>query len=321
MSKQPCRPRWTVPELARGKAMALANSVEASTKQAYGSALNSWLAFVELHHFPFEPNLETLSYFIVYMSHYINPRSVKCYLSGLVQQLEPDYPAIRELRSSRIISKVMRGCLKTNTKAITRKNALTLDDLQYITDKFGPHSTHDNNLFLALVATGFHGLLRLGELTFPDNSAIRDWRKVIRRNSLILREHEFEFLLPAHKADRFFEGNRVIIRAFSPTIFDPVPIFSRYLSSRDNLFPLASPLWLTSKGEVPTRSFFLSHFRIFFSKSFGGASMRAGGATHLAQLGTPSQVIRAIGRWSSNAWEVYIRVHPSLLQTMLHSRR
>ena len=46
--------------------------------------------------------------------------------------------------------------------------------------------------------------------------------------------------------------------------------------------------------------------------------MRAGGATHLAQLGTPAPVIRALGRWSSDAWELYIRVHPTLLQALLH---
>ena len=143
---------------------------------------------------------------------------------------------------------------------------------------------------MALLATGFHGLLWLGELTFLDNSSIRDWRKVVRHHSLILRQHEYEFLLPAHKADHFFEGNRVVIRAFSLTFFDPVPIFSHYLSSRDHLFPAASTLWLTSWAEVPTRSFFLSYFCFFFSKNFGGASMRAGGATHLAQLGTPAPV-------------------------------
>ena len=257
------------------------------------------------------------------MSHHINPRSVKSYLSGIVQLLdsEPDYPAIRDIQSSNLVTKVMRGCLKMNTKAVTRKDALSLCDLQSISNRFLSSSSHDNLLFAALLSTGFHGLLRLGELTFPDNPSIRDWRKVIRRQSLILRQHEYEFLLPAHKADRFFEGNRVLVRAFSPTLFDPVPIFFHYLSSRDRLFPLASPLWLTSKGEVPTRSFFLSCFYIFFPKSFGGASMRAGGATHLAQLKTPAQVIRALGRWSSDAWEVYIRVHPTLLQALLHCRR
>src|ERR1700678_3558699 len=40
-------------------------------------------------------------------------------------------------------------------------------------------------LFAALIVTGFHGLLCLGELTFPNSSYLRDWRKVIKRSSLI----------------------------------------------------------------------------------------------------------------------------------------
>ena len=183
-SKQPIRQPWTLTELTQGHASALANSIDLSTRQSYGSALNSWLAFVEMHHFPFEPTLETLSYFIVYMSHHINPRSVKSYLSGLVQQLEPDYPAIQQLRSSQHITKVMRGCLRMNTKAITRKEALSLNDLRFVNDKLQLSPMHDNLLFIALLATGFHGLLRLGELTFSDNSSIRDWCKVIKCHTL-----------------------------------------------------------------------------------------------------------------------------------------
>ena len=182
-----------------------------------------------------------------------------------------------------------------NTKAVSRKSALTLDNLRLVCDRFKHTTSHDDLLFMALLSTGFHRLLRLGELTLPDNSSIRDWHKVTRCQSLVQRQNEFEFLLPAHKADRFFEGNRVLIHAFSSS-FDPVPIFFCYLFSRDRLFPAATPLWLTSKGEVPSQSFFLSHFHIYFPKHFGGASLRSGGATLLAQLQTPDHIIRAISR-------------------------
>jgi hypothetical protein len=300
----------------------MSNSVDISTQQTYGSALNSWLAFANMHHFSLEPTTDTLSFYIVYMCHHINPRSVKTYLSGLVQQLEPEFPAIREIRTSPIVTKVMKGCLKLQTKSIKRKEPLSISDLHYLNTRFQSSPSHDDLLFLTILSTGFHGLLRLGELTFPDNPSLQDWRKATKRSSLIIHPQrlEYEFLLPAHKADRYFEGNRVLIRAFSSSAFDPFSLFLRYLSSRDNYFPASSPLWLTASGTIPTRSFFMSRFRIFFSKAFGGASMRAGGATYLAQLGTPSKIIRAFGRWSSDAWEVYIRIHPSLLQALFHNR-
>jgi hypothetical protein len=58
----------------------------------YSSALNSYLAFTRLHNFPTEPTEDTLSFFVVFMSRHINPRSVSTYLSGIAQQLEPFFP-------------------------------------------------------------------------------------------------------------------------------------------------------------------------------------------------------------------------------------
>lgn len=303
--------------LLHERALALSNSVDISTSNSYGSALNSWLAFVHMHHFPVEPTSDTLSFFIVYMSHHIRPKSVKTYLSGLVQQLQPDYPSVRQVRNSHLVVKVMKGCLKSRGQAVRRKLPLSLDDLHLVYTKSLSSNSHDDLLFAALVVTGFFGLLRLGEMTFPDNSYLRDWRKVTKRSSLVLhRHHQYEFFLPAHKADRFFEGNRVLIRAFH-SAFDPWPVFHRFLLSRDHLFPAASPLWLTSRGRVPTRFFFMSRFHHLFPKTFAGASMRAGGATFLATIRTPPHLIRAIGRWSSAAWEIYIRLHPALLHALL----
>src|SRR6266511_14063 len=168
----------------------------------------------------------------------------------------------------------MRGCLKSRGTVVQRKKALLLDDLCILTIRFHGSHIHDDLLFIAILLTGFHGLLRLGEMTFPDDASIRDWRKVTKRSSLLVCPTSYEFLLPGHKGDKTFEGNRVIVRALCSAL-DPCPLFSQYLSSRDRLFPASSPLWLTSSGCVPNRSFFLSRFHLFFPKSFAGASLRS----------------------------------------------
>ena len=275
-----------------------------------------------MHQFDIEPTPDTLSYYIVYMSHQISPRSVKSYLSGLVQQLEPDFPNIQDVRGSHLVTRAMKGCLKMLAKPIKRKDPLLIEDLRYLENKFRNTNDHDNLLFLSLLVTGFQGLLHLGKLTFPDDPSLREWRKISRWASLQVQSSQYLFQLTAHKADKFFEGYKIIIRTFESSCspFDPFPSFSRYIASQDHLFPASSPLWLTSKGSVPTRSFFMSRFRIFFSKSYGGASMRAGGATHLAKIGTPSSIIHGLGRWFSQAWEVYIHMHPSNLRGFLHKK-
>jgi hypothetical protein len=164
-----------------------------------------------------------------------------------------------------------------------------------------------------MLVMGFFGLLRLGEMAFPNDLSLQNWKKVTRRNTLKLLPDHYEFLLPGHKADRFFEGNKIVIPAQRFGL-EPLRLFTRYLTSRDNIHPVASPLWLTESGDIPTRSFFVSRLRLFFSRDVAGQSMRAGGATALAEHGFSPYVIQASGRWASEAFLVYIRKNPTLLQ-------
>jgi hypothetical protein len=208
----------------------------------------------------------------------------------------------------------MRG---TPTK---RKRALTLDDLHKVINHYSSSTDHDNLLFLAMILTGFFALMRLGELTFPDDKSIRDWRKVTKRSTVQVNTKFYEFHLPHHKADRYFEGNRIIVTA-KQFCHNPLTHFTSYLTSRDKLFPFSSPLWLTSHGQVPTRSFFINRLRTFFDSSVAGQSMRAGGATSLAENGVPPSIIQPLGRWSSTAFLIYIRKSPALIQAMLYSNQ
>jgi hypothetical protein len=76
-------------------------------------------------------------------------------------------------------------------------------------------------------------------------------------------------------------------------------------------------LWLTSLGHVPTRHWFLQRFHHFFSKDFAGHSLRSGGATSLAEAGVNPSTIQAIGRWSSDTFQIYIRKNPVVLHALV----
>jgi len=315
-ARQPVRQPWSRDRLVRERALALSNSIDLSTQKCYGSACNSYLSFVRMHDIPVEPTPDTLSFFVVYMSHHISPRSVATYLSGLVSQLEPFFPDVRAARHSRLVKRTMQGCLKMLAKPTSRKRALSRADVDNVLLRYSGAHLHDDLLFLSLFLTGFFALMRLGDLIFPDDRSVRDWRKVIRRSSVSVFADRYEFTLPSHKADHQFEGNRVLVcgQQFS---YPSLHHFVEYLRSRDTLFPLASPLWLLSNGSVPTRSFFISRLRAIFAKDVAGQSMRAGGATMMAELGYPPHLIQAAGRWSSEAFRIYVRKSPFFLQALI----
>lgn len=318
MARQPVRTAWSRERLIHERAIALGNVIDKSTLSNYSSALNSYLNFVKIHDLPVEPTPDTLSLFTVYMCFHINPRSVNTYLSGISQQLETHFPTVKAARNSSLVRRTLKGCMRMRGRATVRKRALTTDDLRLVVNHYKHSTSHDDLLFLAMLFTGFFGLLRLGELTFPDDTSLHNWKKVTRRNTVTVSESQYEFLLPGHKADRYFEGNKIIIpaRRFRHR---PLHHFSQYLSSRDSLHPVASPLWLTESGSVPSRAFFITRLRLFFTKDVAGQSMRAGGATALAEHGVSPSIIQASGRWASEAFLVYIRKNPTLLQGFLSS--
>jgi hypothetical protein len=84
------------------------------------------------------------------------------------------------------------------------------------------------------------------------------------------------------------------------------------VSCRDAIHHGWSPLFLTEQGQHPTRHWFDKRFFAVFDCSFGGHSLRAGGATYFASLGLSEDIIQALGRWSSEAWKIYIRDNPTV---------
>ncbi len=260
--RQPSREPWPMDRLLRECAIALGNTIEPAMLWTYNSALTPYLTFIRTHNLPTSPSEDTLSFYVVYMSHHISSRSVTTYLSGIVQQLEPFYPLIRDIRNSKLIQRTLQGCLKSCAQPTRRKSALTISDLTNILTQFNNNPTdHDNLLFLSMLFTGFFSLMRLGELAFPDDKAIQDWRKISQCRTVNVQEENYSFQLPFHKADRFFTGNTILVTR-STSIIDPVLHFKAYLASRNFLMPFHLALWFRVNGSVPTRSFFMRCLRL-----------------------------------------------------------
>ncbi|KAF8547081.1 hypothetical protein OG21DRAFT_1490536 [Imleria badia] len=169
------------------------------------SALNSYLAFCTLHHFDPLPTVDTLSFYVTFMCQHIEPRSVRTYLTGIVAELEPFYPQVRE--------------------PSPRARSVPLP------------ISFNNLLFCTLLQTGFFRLNRLGELVWPDNPALCSFSKVSWRSSVEITLMSYSFLVCWDKVDSRFEGSKVIVHH---SMLEPNPLktFSRYLTARDTHFPL-----------------------------------------------------------------------------------
>ncbi|KIJ50206.1 hypothetical protein M422DRAFT_159981 [Sphaerobolus stellatus SS14] len=183
-ARQPKQEAWPIERLLREHAVALGHALESSTISAYDSHLQSYLSFCENHNFPIQPTIDTLSFYIIYMCHHVKPSTAGNYLSGICHLLKPYYPD------------KLCGLQPTNHKC-----ALTHEDLCSIISSLTMNPSYDDRLFIAMLLTGFFGLLRLGEITFPDNPRKCSFKKVIMHHTLSVEPTHFAFTLPYHKAD------------------------------------------------------------------------------------------------------------------------
>lgn len=290
-------------------------AIAANTSSAYTSALRSYLHFCTIHDFDIAPTPDTFSLFISYIASTVKPQTVTAYLSGICHYLEQDFPNVREVRMSPIVVRTLKGASRSYGTAVNRKNALTTTDLRNLLHRGNSHAAagnYDDVLFDTVLLTCFFGLLRLGEVASASNISPM---AIIQRNSVKMSASTYEFLLPANKTDPYFQGNRIIIRRTTDDL-DPLPIFQRYLALRDSFFPYHNQLFLTSSGKSPSRSWFLRIFHDVMPASYSGQSLRSGGATWLASIGTDATSIQSLGRWSSDAWKRYLREHPLLIHQL-----
>lgn len=317
-SRRPTREAWTLEHLLHERAIALGFTLAKSTSASYDSAVASYIQFCRLHNVALTPTPDTLSFYIVWMSTYILPTSVDSYLSGICNKLEEEFTEIRKVRRSRLVQRTLAGCKRRINHPVRRKQPLSRDDLHIAFLHYHTSADHDDILFLAQLYFGFETLQRLGELVWPDAPYLQSYSVVPMRHTVHMDENSVSYTLPVSKTDKFGHGNQVLVRRTSYED-DCMKIFSDYVKSRDAAFPHYPELWLRSNGSIPTRSWFISRFqRIFENRGFSGHSIRAGGATALALAGVSPDMIQGAGRWSSDKFRKYIRVHPFILQAMIH---
>jgi hypothetical protein len=261
-ARQPNREAWSLERLIHERSVFLGMALDSSSFRAYSSHLNSYLTFCKLHRLPIDPTPDTLSYFVTFMSHHIQPHSVDAYLSGIVNQLEPHFPHVRQSRHSPLVKRTVQGALRLLGRPVLRKQPLLRDDLLRVLQALQHPLDHDDLLWVTQLHCGFYALLRLGELVSPDELALRDSSKLSLCTSVRMSDIDFSFLLQCDKTDTRYEGNRVLVQC-SWVSSDPLALFQRYLASRDLRFPLHPYLWLRADGCPPGHTVILmQHFAV-----------------------------------------------------------
>jgi hypothetical protein len=301
------RPRVSLADLDDRLSFLQANALDRSTTRGYAVGARDYLRFCLQHHLPFEPTPLTLARYIAYTSQFI--ASGPHYLTGVRHYLHDLFPDYDLNRAHPLVKTTIRGSRKVRADPVRRKLPLRTSHLQAFLQTALHSKDYDDLLFITILSCAFYACHRIGELV-PASGPLFDWRKIIKRNTLLFMDDKAQYRLPYHKGDPFFRGSDILL--IPQDIANPVLLLRLYTQLRDHKHGARSSLFLRENGRHPSRAWFEKKFFLVVDHSYGGQSARAGGATFYANLGISEDVLQAIGHWSSSAWKIYIRDHPAI---------
>ena len=179
---------------------------------------------------------------------------------------------------------------------------------------------YDHCMLWAACTLAYFGFLRAAEFTVPSLSQfsksihleMSDLAVDSTSHPSCLRIH-----VKASKTDPFRKGSTIYIGRGAPPLCAVEAVLA-YLSRRGNA---SGPLFLFQSGEPlsrPVLNRWLSNIMEVagVQGKFSSHSFRIGAATVAARNGVPDHLIQTLGRWSSDAFKLYIRTPSDVLANL-----
>ena len=179
--------------------------------------------------------------------------------------------------------------------------------------ELGTMDTYTAWLFWAMALTAFFGCFRLGELTIQDLSA----PPAVEASDISFEGSPVRARVHLRFSNTDATGSAAdIILGITGDSLCPVTALSKYLRVHPGG---PEPLFVSSEGSPVSRATFVAAVRaaLLAAKIISaGHSFRIGAATSAARAGDPAHLIKAMGRWSSDAFMVYLRLPPETLASI-----
>ena len=293
----------------------LAQSLAPSTRKACASGQRKCFEFCrqggKLHPngSPCLADKWTLCLFVSFLADSIQHSSIKVYLSAVrslhIEQGFPD-PLLNCWR----LQRVLRGVKRSQGSLAARRLPIT-DSLLLVVYRALDLNIFHHCAFWAACMLGYFGFLRAAEFTVPDlasfypvsHLSVADIAEDSLQSPACLRVR-----IKVSKTDLFRLGCHIHI-GLGRAPLCAVQALLACLSLRGNV---PGPLFLLANGQPLCRSILTDWLWQIFSTvgiegNFSSHSFHIGAATVTARSGIPDHQIQALGRWTSKAYQLYIR--------------
>ena len=298
------------------------SGIRKGTRKTYSSAQRYYLEFCTKHKLcPLPASEETVLLFVSDM--YLNKfkySSVRVYLAA-VRLLHVEEGFSNPLEGYLRVKQAVRA-FQINASPQKQKLPITLKVLQQLYKVVPNPQDVDIAMEWAAMSLAFYACLRASEFTvrtkFDHNVNIT--MQDVKFHSYQGQEY-MSVLIKRSKTDVENKGFIVNIPCVSH-VTCAVCAMRTYLQLSNPPTSLAQPLFQYKNGMILTNYLFQTNVKLYIAMlpypphQFSGHSFRIGCATTAAAQGFMDWEIKALGRWSSNAYQRYIRTPISTLLNM-----
>ena len=296
----------------------LGQALADSTKKSYKSAKRRYHSFCTVHNInPLPVREQSLSRYAASLANEgLAHTSIKCYMSAVRHLHIEEGWGDPKLNYMPKLELVMRGIKRVQGRKHkpSPRQPITPELLRKLREVWLKPSAGGDGIMLWAAATlCFFGFLRSGEITVPSDSEFDDTAHLTFRDVAIDRLQAPSMLrvrIKASKTDPFRVGVDVVVGKVDGPLC-PVSALLGYLLARG---AGPGPLFRFEDGKPLTRMRLVEKVRRalqvagVLSKPYSGHSFRIGAATTAARVGVEDSTIKMLGRWRSNAYQLYIRM-------------
>ena len=264
----------------------------------------------------------TLVYFASYLARKVRHSTIKLYLAA-VRNLHITAGFNDPLKGKLLLRKVLRGILHYQGNQHIRRQPVTPSVLLAIRPILQSWlSSRDFSMIWAAFNLAFFAFLRCSEFTYP---GVRNFRPHFDLSTDCITFHpnlahpqRMSVYLKSSKTDISREGHSLIIAHTKSPLCAVAAMQEYFLLAR----PKPGPLFYFQSGRYLTRGVVSNLLRDSSQaaglphQSLKGHSFRIGAASVAAAAGVPDWLIKVLGRWSSDCYQLYIRTPQSTLESV-----
>ncbi|XP_077981140.1 integrase/recombinase xerD homolog [Glandiceps talaboti] len=298
------------------------NSISKSTRRTYQTGQSIFHQFCSAHGRTMLPlTAPTVILFATSLAQRgLSYKTIKVYISAICHMHE-EAGFANHITENVLLHRALQGIKRSSGEARRTRLPITISILRRLKGSLRTHpDLHpvDKLMLWSAFTIAFFGFLRVSEFTAPNPHSFDAQQSLLTRDITI--GADLHVHLKASKTDPFRRGCTIMIASTSSSIC-AVRAYTKYQRASPTL--PAHPAFKFQSGLLLTRHNLTIHLRRLLLQAgieqahlYATHSFRSGAATTAAEANLPDWLIKALGRWKSDAYQVYISTPKSLIKTV-----